>query len=78
MAGYLTAQALEVPSLFDVFIRLKLLPGAALGASHTSRSSVRRGTSVPLSGLTRRPPSPAAAPHGHPCHSQRPGRFLSS
>jgi hypothetical protein len=28
--------------------------------------------------LTRRPPSPAAAPRGPPCHSYRPGRFPSS
>ena len=28
--------------------------------------------------LTRRPPSPAAAPHGHFCHSHGPARFPSS
>ena len=28
--------------------------------------------------LTRRPPSPAAAPHGHARHSQGPARFPSS
>ena len=33
---------------------------------------------VPSSRLTRRPPSPAAAPRGHPCHGHGPGRFLSS
>ena len=33
---------------------------------------------VPSSRLTRRPPSPAAAPHGHPCHSHGPGRSPSS
>ena len=33
---------------------------------------------VPSSGLTRRPPSPAAALHGHPRHSQGPGRLPSS
>ena len=33
---------------------------------------------VPSSRLTRRPPSAVAALHGHPCHSQRPGRFPSS
>ena len=51
IAGYLAAQALNVTSLFDVFIRLKLLPGAALGTSHASRSSVRRGTSVQELGM---------------------------
>ena len=29
---------------------------------------------VPSSRLTRRSPSPAAAPHGHPCHGHGPGR----
>ena len=33
---------------------------------------------VPSSGLTRRPPSAAAAPHCHSCHSHGPGRFPSS
>jgi hypothetical protein len=33
---------------------------------------------VPSSRLTRRPPSPAAAPRGRPCHSHGPGRFPSS
>ena len=33
---------------------------------------------APSSRLTRRPPSPAAAPHGHPCHSYGPGRSPSS
>ena len=33
---------------------------------------------VPSRRLTRRPPSPAAAPHGQPCHSHGPGRFPSS
>ena len=33
---------------------------------------------VPSSGLTRRPPSETAAPRGHSCHSQGPGRFPSS
>ena len=33
---------------------------------------------VRSSRLTRRPPSPAAAPHGHPCHSHGPARFPSS
>ena len=32
----------------------------------------------PQAGLTRRPPSPEAAPHGRPCRSQGPGRFPSS
>ena len=32
---------------------------------------------VPSSRPTRRPPSPAAAFHGHPCHSHGPGRFPS-
>ena len=36
------------------------------------------GGFVPSSRLTRRPPSPAAAPRGPPCHSYRPGRFPSS
>ena len=30
---------------------------------------------VPSRGLTRLPPSPAAAPHGQPCHSHGPGRL---
>ena len=30
---------------------------------------------VPSRRLTRRPPSPAAAPHGQPCHSHGPGRL---
>ena len=33
---------------------------------------------VPSRRLTLRPPSPAAAPHRHPCHSQGPARFSSS
>jgi len=33
---------------------------------------------VPSSRLTRRPPSPAVAPHGQPCHSHGPGRFPTS
>ena len=35
-------------------------------------------TQVPSAGLTRRPPSPEAAPHGRPCHSHGPVRFPSS
>ena len=33
-----------------------------------------RASLVPSSRLTRRPPSPAAAPHCPPCHSHGPGR----
>ena len=33
---------------------------------------------APSSRLTRRPPSPAAAPRGRPCHSLGPGSSLSS
>ena len=37
-----------------------------------------RGRPVLSSGLRRRPPSATAAPHGHPCLTQGPGRPLSS
>ena len=42
-----------------------------------ARSS-RNPRCVPSSRLTRRPPSPAVAPHGRSCHSHGPGRFPSS
>ena len=36
------------------------------------------GQEVPSSRLTRRPPSPAAAARGHPCHTHGPAHFPSS
>ena len=50
----------------------------------TSSGAARRlveatlASPVPSSRLTWRPPSPAAAPRGHPCHSHGPGRFRPS
>ena len=48
------------------------LHGAAVPA--LVRPLRRLGVAVTSSGLTRRPPSPAAAPRGHSCHSHGPGR----
>ena len=50
------------------------------GAHRRRARDARRGRLplVPSSRLTRRPPSPAAAPRGYPCHSHGPGRFPSS
>jgi Gtp-binding protein of the ras superfamily involved in termination of M-phase len=45
---------------------------------HVEDMARRFAKAVTSSRLTRRPPSAAAALHGHPCHSHWPGRFPSS
>ena len=48
------------------------------GRGDAQEDQGRRHRDAPSSRLTRRPPSPAAAPHGHPCHSHGPGRSPAS
>ena len=58
--------------------RGRALPRAQ--AHHDAPAAVHgdQARRVPASRLTRRPPSAAAAPHGHPCHSHGTGRSPSS
>jgi hypothetical protein len=48
------------------------------GESLYDSGNTYRGNWVALGGLTRRPPSAAAAPHCPPCHSHGPGRPVRS
>ena len=63
-----------------LLVRLKL-PQIPAGLSAETEQLIGRcleEVDVPSSRLTRRPPSPAAAPRGHPCHSHGSARFPSS
>ena len=70
-------RAIRVMSNFPG-LGIKNITVSTVGLAPQVYSLLRALPRVPSSRLTRRPPSRAAAPHGHPCHSQGPGRFPSS
>ena len=76
--GVRLAAAASTPRLILATPSLATPSPSSTCAGRNSRLSSAVTSECTLSGLRSRPPSAAAAPHGHSCHSHGPGRFPSS